>query len=175
MEKAVLISIKPKWCIEIASGRKTLEIRKSVPKDLYGRPFRCFIYCTKDDRKYFMHDEEGKLIEANGMVIGEFICDDIGIITPLTSAIPGHLEERIDGSCLAPQQVEDYAGWRPDARLADCKNLYYWHISNLKMYSAPRELQSFTALQKTRFGLREVKMTKAPQSWCYVEENGGHI
>lgn len=29
MNKAVLISIQPKWCELIASGRKTIKVRKS--------------------------------------------------------------------------------------------------------------------------------------------------
>lgn len=30
--KAVLISIRPKWCEKIASGEKTVEVRKTKPK-----------------------------------------------------------------------------------------------------------------------------------------------
>ena len=45
MSKAVLISIKPKWCELIASGKKTVEVRKTNPK--LDTPFKCYIYCTK--------------------------------------------------------------------------------------------------------------------------------
>ncbi len=31
MSKSVLISIKPKWCELIASGKKTVEVRKTKP------------------------------------------------------------------------------------------------------------------------------------------------
>ena len=31
MSKAVLISIKPKWCDLIRQGRKTVEVRKTCP------------------------------------------------------------------------------------------------------------------------------------------------
>ena len=31
MSKAVLISIRPKWCELIANGKKTIEVRKSRP------------------------------------------------------------------------------------------------------------------------------------------------
>lgn len=31
-EKAVLLSIQPKWCGLIASGKKTIEVRKTRPK-----------------------------------------------------------------------------------------------------------------------------------------------
>ena len=42
MSKAVLLSIRPNWCKLIASGRKTVEVRKNEPK--LDKPFRCFIY-----------------------------------------------------------------------------------------------------------------------------------
>ena len=43
--KAVLISIQPQWCELIASGRKTIEVRKTRPK--IETPFKCYMYCTK--------------------------------------------------------------------------------------------------------------------------------
>ena len=46
MSKAVLISIRPKWVEKIASGEKTIEVRKTRPK--LDTPFRCYIYCTID-------------------------------------------------------------------------------------------------------------------------------
>ena len=42
--KSVLISISPKWCELIASGKKTIEVRKTRPK--IDIPFKCYIYCT---------------------------------------------------------------------------------------------------------------------------------
>lgn len=42
--KSVLISIQPKWCELIASGKKTIEMRKTAPK--LETPFKCYIYMT---------------------------------------------------------------------------------------------------------------------------------
>lgn len=42
---AVLLSVRPKWCELIASGKKTVEVRKTRPK--IETPFKCYIYCTK--------------------------------------------------------------------------------------------------------------------------------
>lgn len=51
--KAVLISIQPKWCEMIASGKKTIEVRKTRPK--IETPFKCYIYCTEGkDTVYYM-------------------------------------------------------------------------------------------------------------------------
>lgn len=42
MSKAVLISIRPKWCEKIISGEKTSEVRKNRPK--LETPFKAYIY-----------------------------------------------------------------------------------------------------------------------------------
>lgn len=43
---SILMSILPKWCELIASGKKTIEVRKTRPK--IDTPFKCYIYCTKE-------------------------------------------------------------------------------------------------------------------------------
>lgn len=80
--KAVLISIKPKWCELIASGRKTVEVRKTRPQ--LETPFKVYIYCTKDntfaEKTLRGFDENGKAVyhrAHKGKVIGEFVCDRI--------------------------------------------------------------------------------------------------
>lgn len=47
--KAILISIKPKWCKKIASGEKTIEVRKIAPQEV---PFKAYIYCCKGNNGY---------------------------------------------------------------------------------------------------------------------------
>ena len=44
--KAVLLSVKPKWCKLIFSGEKTIEVRKTAPK--LETPFTVYVYCTKE-------------------------------------------------------------------------------------------------------------------------------
>ena len=90
--KSVLISIQPKWCELIASGKKTTEVRKTRPK--IETPFKCYIYCTnnkdmlwvlqKNERTYtdkltsiFDAKDVGGATKANGKVIGEFVCDRV--------------------------------------------------------------------------------------------------
>lgn len=65
-------------------------------------------------------------------------------------------------SCIRYEDLSEYE-WA-----AHC--LFGWHISDLKIYDRPLDLQDFTGLQKTRFGLRPVDITRPPQSWFYVEE-----
>lgn len=177
--KAVLLSIRPEWCSRIFSGCKTVEIRKTRPVSL-KEPFKCYIYCTKGtkffcwkavDHLYF-DDRPHKIFDrrADGMVVGEFICDDIRRIGPEYCVVKEDIESAISGSCLTVPQVKDYAGWKSGMSYADLKDLYGWHISELKIYDKPRELRAFTGLLNTRFGVRPVEAQRPPQSWCYVEE-----
>lgn len=45
--KSILQSIKPQYCELIASGKKTIEVRKTRPK--LDVPFMVYIYCTKGE------------------------------------------------------------------------------------------------------------------------------
>lgn len=203
--KAILLSIRPEWCNFIIRGQKTLEVRRTRPK--LETPFKVYVYCTKAPQHLitiFKDCEEieggeihhGKPVfvkcdkylpdsirDKTQMIIGEFTCDDIDRITPLTSSIPGNLEERILGSRLTPQQVEAYAGWK-GRRLIDCRDAYCWHISNFKLYKEPVRLKDFWGIQPCNGKCRtcrrmDVKtgeckgenlgIDRPPQSWYYVE------
>ena len=73
--KSVLISIRPKWCEKIASGQKTIEVRKSAPKEV---PFKAYIYETKGETETPWVDEDGHFIyKGRGQVVGEFVCDKV--------------------------------------------------------------------------------------------------
>lgn len=74
--KDILLSVHPKWCEKILSGEKTIEVRKSVPKEV---PFKAYIYCTKSGDRLVLKSDKyfapSKL--QTGKVIGEFICDKV--------------------------------------------------------------------------------------------------
>ncbi len=205
----ILQSIKPKYCELIASGKKTIEVRKTKPK--IPTPFKVYIYCTKaripirHNGRILMYEDDlaitnrwgqGKRVEnpcgammdgelfLNGKVIGEFVCD--GIISHCEMANADIAEQQ---GCIKREDLIRYA----------CgKELYGWHISDLKIYDKPKELNEFyvsckgngTADDKmciscpnllfdydelnghTRWcGAHKMKpLTRPPQSWCYVEE-----
>ena len=54
--KAVLISVQPKWVEKIASGKKTIEVRKTAPKGEV--PFKCYIYVTKGKPYLYRVDDD---------------------------------------------------------------------------------------------------------------------
>lgn len=157
MGKAVLISIRPEWVEKIADGEKTLELRKTEPK--LETPFKVYIYCTAGNLSYEVSNGILCNISGGRLVVGEFVCDKIGVIWG-----GGYLkmpESAFAGSCLNMYQIDTYL---------DGKDGHFWHISNLKIYDAPKPLSEFKGLRKTKFGYAPVEIKRPPQSWCYVEE-----
>lgn len=172
--KSVLISIRPKWCVFIASGQKTVEVRKTRPK--IECPFKCYIYCTRDwhnalivrngQAKKIICDNSGTAIycggyQGNGKVIGEFVCDRI-LEIDCDSVAPYDYEttEYIDGEiCFGRDELIKYAGYM---------RTFGWHISNLVIYDKPRELSEFRHCGANYH--YNPTVSHPPRSWCYVEE-----
>lgn len=159
MSKAVLLSIKPQYCELIASGKKTVEVRKTKPK--LETPFKCYIYCTKDKRGWFDFLKKTRL---DGKVIGEFSCNCITSFTARGEVQA--LWNETQNTCLSHNEIIKYAKG---------KTLYYWGIYDLVIYDKPKELSEFRLYDcgvKFEDGYpmptREIK--RPPQSWCYVEE-----
>lgn len=176
MSKAVMISIRPKWCEKICGGEKTIEVRKTRPK-LETR-FKCYIYCTLQGcNEFFRVDlggdvakwNHGKWADRKGKIIGEFICDRIYELAPLNHA-PDDVEKQ---ACLTREEIVNYlkgAG-------------YGWHISDLRIYDTPKELSEFKTLCRvdanccacpyynyTKMDCDGRVIGRPPQSWCYVQE-----
>lgn len=149
-EKAVLLSIHPRWCGLIALGKKTIEIRKTKPK--IETPFKVYIYCTNDKRNHFWtgkrysyadersHNAFDK--DGNGKVIGEFICDEIRKYYPISNIDPinkPYGDDILASSCLSSEELNDYAfSGRGYGKL------YGWHISGLIIYEQPKALEAFS-------------------------------
>lgn len=198
--KAVLISIQPKWCELIASGRKTIEVRKTRPK--IETPFKCYIYMTSKGDKPIKEIETPNgfaYVEVDykmaGKVIGEFVCDEI-YVRPANVIYYGKGQEDyldlLKSACMTEREVLDYMGGQFN------RETYFWHVTDLKIYDKPKELGEFyTKCDKdgnemcgdclylrvmlnsfpcddsvdTWCGVDNKKpITRPPQSWCYVEQ-----
>lgn len=180
--KAVLISIQPKWCELIASGKKTVEVRKTKPK--LETPFKAYIYETKDKKfeNIGVHWENGRdFIHNGGKVIGEFVCRRIEELYQCNS---GWVQAY---ACLSRDKFFDYLGIPRKTHLGYDKKAYGWLISDLVIYDKPKELREFrTPCKMTEdscyfcdyavHGMDgdlidcDTSLTRPPQSWCYVEE-----
>lgn len=179
MRQAILISIQPKWCEKIASGNKTIEIRKTKPK--LDTPFKCYIYCTsqktngdlilcksEENVKLFGHNKviginKGFMrtgdIPLKGMVIGEFVCDKIFQIRVFEDGgIQDYLFHKLEKSCVPYDEIVKYIGLDNTG--------YGWSISNLTIYDKPRKMSEFTRLCDDSL----VSLKRPPQSWGYIEE-----
>lgn len=190
MSKAVMLSVRPKWCEKIASGEKTIEVRKTRPK--LETPFKAYIYCTMPDAKdphniLELHGADGKIRKANGKVIGEFACDRIYKIDKDSTdflfkagglSVYKQAAEEKCGLCVAmtDDELHGYLGYYQG---------YGWHISDLLIYDQPRELTAFRrlcpndlcceacAMYSNNNGICNngaLPLRRPPQSWCYVEE-----
>lgn len=180
--KCVLLSIRPNWCKLILSGMKTVEVRRTCP--VHGTPFKVYIYCTLTASKAFVSDDcnwdvsagSSRWPDKRGRVIGEFICKKMTVLThvgAMGSAEPARLnilapgmyykpaDDLLKAACMNEVEAEKYLKGGDGIG---------WHISNLKIYDRLLDLQDFTGPQKTRFGMRPVKINRPPQSWRYVEE-----
>ena len=132
--KSVLISIRPKWVEKIAGGQKTIEVRRSAPKEV---PFKCYIYETKGQYVKFTHGALTKYGYGRGKVIGEFICDNV-------ERFEEHIEK--GGLYYILSDTFNEQAQLDNWELHDYgkgKTLYGWHISDLKIYDKPRELSDF--------------------------------
>ena len=190
MMKSVLIAIRPQWVEKIASGQKTIEVRKTAPKEV---PFKAYIYesrngghrckhCNEKDSCYSYAPKNVGCYNGRGKVIGEFICDKVYPIKNRGSSFSVAGEEQsvtneiARQSCLYYDDMVSYFG---------NKDGFGWHISDLKIYDKPRELSEFsrpfsysglcfsckrTSFKKDGNLLCNTKITRPPQSWMYVEE-----
>ena len=193
--KAVLVSIKPNWCKFIWAGMKTVEVRKTRPK--LETPFKVYIYCTGHDG-WIMKSPKAGVQKMDSRVIGEFTCDKIDKLVHVGTMMDINIltldgwykpaGELLQAACLTEAAAKKYLQGR---------NGYGWHISDLKIYDKPRDLDEFS-----RFGFCSMNGTgvcgnegceyyetsgnymepptcavdgcflnRPPQSWCYMEDN----
>lgn len=168
MSKAVLISIRPEWVDKILSGEKTLEVRKTRPK--LEAPFKVYIYCTAGNLSYKVNGGMVCNVSGGKIVVGEFVCDRVKCIMEEQFVVKEDAEEALEGSVMTINQAKNYAKWKHGTPHYECKDLYGWHISDLKIYDQPKDLSEFNGLRKTKFGYAPVEIKRPPQSWCYAEE-----
>lgn len=209
MSKAVLISIRPEWCKKILDGEKTVEVRRTCP--VHGTPFKAYIYCTRTASKEFILDDDNWDVSAKkhggwpgkrGRVIGEFTCKKITGLThvgetgswepaSLYVMAPGSYykpaDELLKAACMSKETAEKYLKGRDGCG---------WHISDLKIYDKPRDLDEFSrfvfwGMNGTgvceNYGCKNYEPSdsymipptckingcsvyRPPQSWCYVED-----
>ena len=192
--RKILRSIKPYFFYLICEGKKKIEIGKDFPKtDDWNKEVE--LYCSKDKTSFnrIPHEHRAKYRKYLGRVGAKFTCNKIdtypfdehvGFPTPAYDGDPSYYDcgagywitcGDLESTCLTEEELMKYG---------NKKSLYGWHITNLVIYEKRKELFKFlnynkhqTCLKKGCFSSdcwvcpNNAIITKAPQSWCYVEED----
>jgi len=188
MPKAILISIQSEWVYDIFSGKKTIEIRKTIPKRKL--PIDVYIYCTKNAPRLaqgwtYCNNALNPINLANGKVIAKFTLNKINRYDYGNMDYPMPAYEgdptckkvgdgywikcgELERTCLTYEELLKYGKG---------KTLYGWHICNLEKFDKYKNLSDFYINNATGLSCREkdekieewLRVKKAPQSWCYVE------
>lgn len=174
--KHIMISIKPEYVEKILRGKKTIEIRKSMPKDL---PCKVYIYESKGrEFPFSVHidtiarDNASRYLDCmRGMPdirtrkskYGEIPYIAYGRMKVVAEFILSYVEcwrpkgllwnKNIDKTCLTIPQLCNYA----ESNKKHKEHCYAWHIEDLHIYDTPKEL--------TEFGLK-----RPFQSWGYLND-----
>ena len=181
--KKILLSVHPKYCELIFSGKKTIEVRRTRPK--LEPPFEVLVYETKGQ---FIKSVKGACTTygyGRGKVIGSFICDRINEIYQCNS---GWVKEN---ACLSRGEFFDYLGIPRDTHGGYDKKVFGWHITEPKLFDKPKEFYELYAPCKKNkqtadenckgcsYAYKGVTtgeiycdnaLIRPPQSFCYVEE-----
>jgi hypothetical protein len=187
------MAVQPKWLAKILNGEKTVEIRKTIPECLKnGEPITVWLYCTKkqhtelvfrkgEDSGYgFNYDKTifVKMPEAywslplgyHGKVVAKCVVEKYDYIENEPSYEEDYLKHNLDKTaCMTSDEYYAYATWAKDG------HVYALHLTALTVFDKPMELKEFTVRKevlnndKKRIGWLQGKVTRAPQSWMYVE------
>lgn len=182
------MSIHPKYCSLIASGKKTIEIRKTIPK--LKTPFKVYVYCTKEKTKKeslilgpFGSLQTGGIendltYKLNGSIIGEFTCDKIYKIdkdsvdffykTDIETIYFEEAKKKLNlDTCVSPEELSEYMNHRQVNGL---------HVTQFILYEKPIDIGNFKYFKcVSSRSCSTCKITdcvkfveKPPQSWMYV-------
>lgn len=142
----ILMSIRARYAALILSGRKTLEIRKTAPKE------------QRESCEFTVLLYESKREGGRGLIVGSFVCRHI---RPVTKR---EVDEVCRRACLSREELLAYAE-RPQ-RIPDAGNstptpggrIYAWSVETPVIFEQPVLLQ-------------EVGVSCPPQSWRKLREN----
>ena len=179
--KSIIQSINPEHVFNMRFGGKRsplkrIEVRKTAPDET---PFKAYIYETKQKEKSFISKTidgvETKVIIRRGgcgKVVGEYICRKVEIVRA-DNMIQAYYSNRLE-TRLTDEQLFAYANGKP---------LKFLYMEDVIFYDKPKELGEFrkhceyagnimtlSCFPDTCNSCKLMRITRSPQSWCYVEE-----
>lgn len=149
------------------------------PNRANGKVIGEFVCDKIDEYRTEFYEDEETYQEIREVWFDEdydYPVEDYRIITTNERENPSDCK-LLKNACLTFDEVKKYVGY------GDGK-FYAWHISELKIYDKPKELREFYTLcepnKRTKkcdrceyafcTVLGKKPVTRAPKSWCYVEE-----
>ena len=185
---AILMSKSPKIWLNVMNEKATIILAKKFPKDyrgwVYGyctkaKPF--YILATFNRKKMLIQNTWNNLYKVNGKVPCRFWVDKVVTLDDE----PNEFLDARKHSCLIPEEVRAYAHG---------SNLSAIHIAKLEVFDKPKELGNpeepfyvwrkcdsckrsgyeTSACQYDEKCIVPCLLTKAPQSWCYIEVEDEH-
>ena len=196
--KAIMMSIRPQHVANILNGIKTLEIRKKFPIDYVGwvyiyctkdnkqRLYPVYLLDKSNHvfkRAYREDKIDNRTNYLNGKVVARFWCDKVEEIKRIypswdTKIFAWETETLAEGeienkACLSSKELRNYLAFK--------ENGYAIHITKLEIFDKPKEISEFmrasykgcpfenTQTCHNNTDGRYCKLTRAPQSWCYIE------
>lgn len=176
---AILLPIRPEHVVNILNGKKTIEIRKSIPKcDL---PCEVYIYCCKAPQTLL------EVIDVDEEIYGDYrnntgkkvFVKNYKYWFTNIKCVDGKIRNVVLDLCgkvvakfiLNEAEKFDVRLGHPRIYVNACvsdteclENNYYdkdfmaraWHIDNLEIFDKPKELSDY--------GIK-----RAPQSYCYLK------
>lgn len=190
---SILLSVRPEYALNILNGNKTLELRKTIPHGFVGW---VYVYVTKSGKQLYDFGKtinKGTIWQAqvvkkellNGTIPMRFWFDEYKYLNWL-DFILGYMPTQctLQKLCLTEAELDAYGNH---------KDLYAWHIKKLEIFDKPMELKDFTTIHIPDDAIIEreengeeyfyrkgmqlwhnyfSRLTRAPQSWQYVEVKG---
>ena len=147
--KAILLSVRHQHIVDMHTGKKTSELRTKFPK--IPTPFKVYNFDTVSSG-------------GCGKVVSEWVCKDITEWL-MYMGIPAHLSKV---ACVSNEHIWSYCE-------KGNKNIGEMRISNLVIYDKPKSLSDFRLYDcrveiENGYPMPTHKISRPPQSWCYVEE-----
>lgn len=172
--KAIMVTVRLWWFYLTYKGIKVAEIRKKFAKNFKGKVYE-YVSKTnwKKDLMKIPEEEREFFKQFIGKVGLCFECDKVEEHRPFFHWC---IEKE---SCLTRDEVLDYLDSK-DKFVGNPKRqdkVYAIHINNPEIFDKPKEISKFgrVVLEPRFFDGGEYYeedkrfLTRAPQSWCYVE------
>ena len=173
--KSVMLTIRLKWFYLTYKGIKTVEVRKSCPKNFNGDVFEVvsktnfekdLMEIPENEREFFRQFKGKVGLKFTLNKVEKFEWESCGRDND------GYWKDNGDRFVLKPTCLTY------DELFAYIKSGigYAWYISNLVIFDKPKELSEFKVRRNdcpfpcSICNVTYCQLKKAPQSWCYVEE-----